>query len=157
MTDIAAVDDTFKRIQSHKGVIGVCVINADGIAIKSTFENDLTVQYAALVSHFIAKSRSVVQKLDSDVSRLNIHAMVHMQPLTCNICCRTTSSMFGYGQRSTKLWSVPLYTTAPPPTDQCPDALILVCRSSLILRKEANTALWLCRIPVATRLGPMQK
>ena len=68
MTDIAAVDDTFKRIQSHKGVIGVCVINADGIAIKSTFENDLTVQYAALVSHFIAKSRSVVQTLDKEVS-----------------------------------------------------------------------------------------
>ena len=115
MTDIAAVDDTFKKIQCHKGVIGVCVINADGIAIKSTFENDLTVQYAALVSHFLAKSRSVVQKLDSDVSRMNLHAMFHIQPLTCKLCCRTTSSMFGYGQRSTKLWSVPLYTASYRP------------------------------------------
>ena len=62
----SAVEETFKRLQSHKGVIGVVVINMDGIAIKSTFDNDVTVQYAALVSHFTNKSRSVVRKLDPD-------------------------------------------------------------------------------------------
>lgn len=62
----SAVEETFKRLQSHKGVIGVVVINMDGIAIKSTFDNDVTVQYAALVSHFTSKSRSVVRKLDPD-------------------------------------------------------------------------------------------
>ena len=66
MADASAVEETFKRLQSHKGVIGVVVINADGIAIKSTFDNDVTVQYAALVSHFTTKSRSVVRKLDPD-------------------------------------------------------------------------------------------
>lgn len=66
MVDIAAVDETFKRLQSHKGVLGVVVVNADGIAIRTTFDNDLTVQYAALVSHFTVKARSAVRKLDAE-------------------------------------------------------------------------------------------
>jgi dynein light chain roadblock-type len=66
MGDIAAVEETFKRLQSHKGVIGVIVINADGIAIRTTFDNEITVQYAALVSHFTLKARSAVRRLDSD-------------------------------------------------------------------------------------------
>ncbi|GIL66164.1 hypothetical protein Vafri_19767 [Volvox africanus] len=66
MVDVAAVDETFKRLQSHKGVLGIIVINADGIAIRTTFDNDLTVQYAALVSHFTVKARSAVKKLDGD-------------------------------------------------------------------------------------------
>mmetsp|Transcript_14409 Transcript_14409/g.31163 ORF Transcript_14409/g.31163 Transcript_14409/m.31163 type:complete len:105 (-) Transcript_14409:456-770(-) len=66
MADFAQVDETFKRLQSHKGVLGVIVINADGIAIRTTFDNELTVQYAALVSHFTLKARSVVKKLDNE-------------------------------------------------------------------------------------------
>jgi dynein light chain roadblock-type len=66
MGDIAAVDETFKRLQSHKGVQGLIVLNADGIAIRTTFDNDLTVQYAALVSHFTVKARSAVKKLDAE-------------------------------------------------------------------------------------------
>ncbi|KAG1663776.1 hypothetical protein FOA52_011827 [Chlamydomonas sp. UWO 241] len=60
------VDETFKKLQSHRGVLGVVVINMDGIAIKSTFDNELTVQYASLVSHFTSKARGVVKKLDGD-------------------------------------------------------------------------------------------
>lgn len=64
--DVAAVDETFKRLQSHKGVIGMLILNADGIAIRSTFENDQTVHYAAQVSHFTAKTRSLVKKLNPE-------------------------------------------------------------------------------------------
>ena len=64
--DIAAVDETFKRLQSHKGVQGAIVLNADGIAIRTTFDNDLTVQYAALVSHFTVKARAGVKQLDQE-------------------------------------------------------------------------------------------
>lgn len=60
------MEETFKRLQSHKGVIGIIVINADGIAIRSTLDNELTVQYAALVSHFTVKARSAVRKLDGE-------------------------------------------------------------------------------------------
>lgn len=79
MTEAAAVEETFKRIQSHTGVIGVIVINVDGIAIKSTFDNEVTVQYAALVSHFTTKSRSAVKKLDpeNDLNFLRIRSKKH--------------------------------------------------------------------------------
>jgi dynein light chain roadblock-type len=52
MGDIAAVDETFKRLQSHKGVLGAIVVNSEGIPIRTTFDNDLTVQYAALSNFF---------------------------------------------------------------------------------------------------------
>lgn len=66
MAELAAVEETFKRLQSHKGVIGVIIINSDGIAIRSTLDNDLTVQYAALMSQFTVKARGVVRDLDPD-------------------------------------------------------------------------------------------
>lgn len=66
MAELAAVEETFKRLQSHKGVIGVIIINSDGIAIRSTLDNDLTVQYAALMSQFTVKARGVVKNLDPD-------------------------------------------------------------------------------------------
>lgn len=66
MAELAAVEETFKRLQSHKGVIGVIIINSDGIAIRSTLDNDLTVQYAALMSQFTVKARGVVRNLDPD-------------------------------------------------------------------------------------------
>ncbi|KAI8465555.1 MAG: flagellar outer dynein arm light chain 7 [Monoraphidium minutum] len=65
-SEIAAAEETFKRLQSHKGVLGVLAINADGIAIRSTFDNETTVQYAALVSQFTVKARGVVRALDAD-------------------------------------------------------------------------------------------
>ncbi len=66
MAEVAAVEDSLKRIQSHKGVLGTVVLNADGIAIRSTFDHETTVQYAALVSQFISKSRQVVKNLEPD-------------------------------------------------------------------------------------------
>lgn len=79
MGDIAQVEETFKRLQSHKGVIGIIVINADGIAIRTTLDNDLTVQYAALVSHFTVKCRNAVRKLNSedDLKFIRIRSKKH--------------------------------------------------------------------------------
>ena len=57
------VEETLKRISSHKGILGVIVVNADGIPIRSTFENNVSVQYASLVSHFTVKARSAVKQV----------------------------------------------------------------------------------------------
>ena len=38
------VEETLKRIQSHKGVQGVIIWNPEGIAIRSTFEPKVTTQ-----------------------------------------------------------------------------------------------------------------
>jgi predicted regulator of Ras-like GTPase activity (Roadblock/LC7/MglB family) len=57
------VEETFKRFFSHSGVLGMLVLNGDGIAIRSTFEKDATVAYAALVSGLAARARSVVKHI----------------------------------------------------------------------------------------------
>lgn len=41
------VEETLKRIQSHRGVEGVVIINHDGIALKSTLTADETSKYAS--------------------------------------------------------------------------------------------------------------
>ncbi len=58
------VEETLKRIQSHRGVLGVIIINSDGIPIKTTMDNAQTVQYAALIGQLTDKTRSTVRDLD---------------------------------------------------------------------------------------------
>lgn len=58
------IEETIKRIQSHKGVVGVLIINSEGIPIKSTLENAQTVQYAALVGQLTDKARCTVRDLE---------------------------------------------------------------------------------------------
>ena len=58
------VEETMKRINSHKGVLGIIIVNNDGIPIRTTLDAQVTVQYAALVTHLASKARSVVRKLD---------------------------------------------------------------------------------------------
>ncbi|KAL1457874.1 hypothetical protein WDU94_008058 [Cyamophila willieti] len=59
------IEETLKRIQSHRGVAGVIVINGDGIPIKTTLDNQTTVQYAGLVSQLVDKAKSVVREIDA--------------------------------------------------------------------------------------------
>ena len=66
MGDTALVEDTEKRLRSHKGVHGFLVMNGDGIAIRSSMDNPETVHYAALVSRYVEKCRSCVKRLDGD-------------------------------------------------------------------------------------------
>ena len=47
------VEEAMKRINSHKGVLGVLIVNKDGIPIKTTLEPAETVQHAALVLSLI--------------------------------------------------------------------------------------------------------
>ncbi|CAH1394055.1 unnamed protein product [Nezara viridula] len=58
------VDDTLKRIQAHKGVVGTIVITGDGVPIKSTLDNTTTVQYTALLTQLCDRARTAVRDLD---------------------------------------------------------------------------------------------
>ncbi|KAJ8972379.1 hypothetical protein NQ314_000203 [Rhamnusium bicolor] len=73
------VDETMKRIQSHKGVVGTIVVNSEGVPIKSTLDNTTTVQYAGLISSLADKARSVVRDLDpsNDLTFLRIRSKKH--------------------------------------------------------------------------------
>ncbi|XP_050429229.1 dynein light chain roadblock-type 2-like [Adelges cooleyi] len=73
------VEDTLKRIQSHRGVIGTIVVNGDGIPIKSTLDNTTSVQYAGLIQQLADKARSVVRDLDpsNDLMFLRMRTKKH--------------------------------------------------------------------------------
>ncbi|NP_001177691.1 roadblock isoform X1 [Nasonia vitripennis] len=73
------VEETMKRIQSHKGVVGTIVVNTEGIPIKSTMDNTTTVQYAGLISQLSDKARSVIRDLDptNDLTFLRIRSKKH--------------------------------------------------------------------------------
>ncbi|XP_065168982.1 dynein light chain roadblock-type 2 [Atheta coriaria] len=73
------IEETMKRIQSHKGVVGTIVVNSEGIPIKSTLDNSSTVQYAGLISALADKARSVVRDLDptNDLTFLRIRSKKH--------------------------------------------------------------------------------
>ena len=56
ISQAAEVEETLKRIQSHRGVEGILIINNDGVALKSTMSAEQTSQYSAemsRVSHFV--------------------------------------------------------------------------------------------------------
>ncbi|XP_035297590.1 dynein light chain roadblock-type 2 [Cricetulus griseus] len=73
------VEETLKRIQSHKGVIGTMVVNAEGIPIRTTLDNSTTVQYAGLLHQLTMKSKSTVRDIDpqNDLTFLRIRSKKH--------------------------------------------------------------------------------
>jgi len=73
------IEETIKRIQSHKGVKGVLIMNAEGIPIRSNLSTDDTEMYAALISQLAMKSSSVVRTLDDsdELSFLRIRSKKH--------------------------------------------------------------------------------
>ncbi|KAM8945925.1 dynein light chain roadblock-type 2 [Pelodytes ibericus] len=75
----AEVEETLKRIQSYKGVIGTIVVNSEGIPIRTTLDNSTTVQYAGLLHQLSMKARSTVRDIDpqNDLTFLRIRSKKH--------------------------------------------------------------------------------
>eukprot|EP00735_Rhodelphis_limneticus_P008442 TRINITY_DN2143_c0_g1::TRINITY_DN2143_c0_g1_i1::g.12913::m.12913 TRINITY_DN2143_c0_g1::TRINITY_DN2143_c0_g1_i1::g.12913 ORF type:complete len:110 (-),score=22.61,sp/Q9DAJ5/DLRB2_MOUSE/67.33/1e-44,Robl_LC7/PF03259.12/8.1e-26 TRINITY_DN2143_c0_g1_i1:230-559(-) len=80
------VEETLKRIQAHKGVLGVIIVNSDGIVIRSTLDNagssngnSQSNQYAALITQLAAKARSAIRDLDpqNDLTFLRVRSKKH--------------------------------------------------------------------------------
>ena len=63
MSEISAVEETIKRLRSHKGVLGVMIIH-ESVPVRSTLDSALSVQYAALASQITATARRAVKELD---------------------------------------------------------------------------------------------
>ncbi|ETN70523.1 hypothetical protein RB195_020881 [Necator americanus] len=58
------VEETIKRIQSQKGVVGVIVMDSSGRAIRSTLDDESTARHTALLQQLCEKSKSVIRELD---------------------------------------------------------------------------------------------
>jgi dynein light chain roadblock-type len=63
---MADIEETLKRISSHKGVIGALIVNAQGIPIRSTLSDEDTFAHAALITQLVFKARRMVVDLDKD-------------------------------------------------------------------------------------------
>ncbi|KAM8711581.1 hypothetical protein ACLKA7_012148 [Drosophila subpalustris] len=108
------VEETLKRIQSHKGVVGTIVVNNEGIPVKSTLDNTTTVQYAGLMSQLADKARSVVRDLDpsNDMTFLRVRSKKHeimvapdkdfilIRPHSVRVC-KVTNKKFNIQGKST--------------------------------------------------------
>ena len=44
------VEETLNRIKTHKGVKGVIIVNLKGVAIRSTMDQEATINYGALIN-----------------------------------------------------------------------------------------------------------
>jgi dynein light chain roadblock-type len=58
------VEETLKRVQSHKGVKGVIIMTAEGVCIRTTMSPEETESYSALVSQLAMKAAGVVKVID---------------------------------------------------------------------------------------------
>jgi len=76
---MSEIEETLKRIQSHKGVIGIIIVNSEGIPIRSTLDNNETAQYSALITQLAIKAKSTVRDLDpqNDLTFLRIRSKKH--------------------------------------------------------------------------------
>jgi len=76
---MSEVEETIKRIQSHKGVVGIIVVNSEGIPIRTTLDNSTTVQYAGLIHQLTIKARGVVRDIDpqNDLTFLRLRSKKH--------------------------------------------------------------------------------
>ena len=58
------IEETLRRISSHRGVKGVIICNSEGAPIRSNLPEDEEQTYSALISQLTSKANSVVRTLD---------------------------------------------------------------------------------------------
>ncbi|KAJ7521371.1 hypothetical protein O6H91_19G050700 [Diphasiastrum complanatum] len=58
------VEETLKRIASHKGITGTILTNADGIPIRSTMDPVTTLQYTSYIVPIALKAKNFTYDVD---------------------------------------------------------------------------------------------
>jgi dynein light chain roadblock-type len=67
MAELPNLDDVFKRLQTSPGYLGMLVLNAAGIPIKSSFtDTRMTSQHSALVSSLVLMGQRATNDLDKN-------------------------------------------------------------------------------------------
>ena len=76
---MSEVEETLKRINSHKGVVGIVIANHEGVPIRSTLETAVAEQMSSSLLGLAAKARSAVRNLDpqNDLTFLRIRSKKH--------------------------------------------------------------------------------
>ncbi|KAI8145792.1 hypothetical protein BJV82DRAFT_602274 [Fennellomyces sp. T-0311] len=73
------IDETLKRLSSRRGVKAVVILNADGQAIRSTLDEEMTKQYGQLISALVQQAKTTVSSLDeqNDLTFLRVRTKKH--------------------------------------------------------------------------------
>lgn len=73
------VEETLNRIKTHKGVLGVIIVNQKGVAIRSTMNQKDTIDYGSLINQFTTNSQKAIKSLhaEEDVMFIRIRSLKH--------------------------------------------------------------------------------
>ena len=73
------IEETLNRINTHKGVKGIIIANAKGIAIKSTMSQNDTIDYGSLITQFTTKAQLTIKTLhpEEDITFIRIRSKKH--------------------------------------------------------------------------------
>lgn len=63
----AEVEETIRRLSSHKGVEGIVISTYEGVALRSTLSAELTTRYAGLMTQLVLRARGAVRTIDAEV------------------------------------------------------------------------------------------
>ena len=64
MQQIPDVDETIKRLNSHRGVVGVIVATLDGTPIRTTIDNTSTLLYTTGMMALQERCSSIIRNVD---------------------------------------------------------------------------------------------
>ncbi|MCO5557974.1 hypothetical protein L7F22_011548 [Adiantum nelumboides] len=59
------VEETFKRVASHKGVLGTMIMSSMGIPLKSTMDAPTTLKHAVFLGPLAAKAKHMLHSIDA--------------------------------------------------------------------------------------------
>lgn len=73
------VEETLNRIKTHKGVLGVIIVNQKGVAIRTTMSQNDTIEYGSLINQFTTNTQKAIKALHSeeDVAFIRIRSRKH--------------------------------------------------------------------------------
>lgn len=76
---MSEVEEIVKKLQGHKGVVGIIVVNCEGIPIRTTLDNPTTVHYSGLIHELMLKARATIKDIDqsNDLTFLRIRSKKH--------------------------------------------------------------------------------
>ncbi|CAA90946.1 hypothetical protein GCK72_005665 [Caenorhabditis remanei] len=58
-------EETIRRLQSEKGVVGIIVVDSAGRVIHSTIDSDATQSHTAFLQQLCEKTKTSIRELDS--------------------------------------------------------------------------------------------
>jgi dynein light chain roadblock-type len=88
---MSEIEETMKRLASHKGVEMVVICNSDGIVIRSmppTMDHQQSVLFPALFQPLMAKVRAVACSFESHSPRAIYRVNDPQVDCRCRRCCR---------------------------------------------------------------------